>query len=299
MKQFLVIGGHAGTDNGVSELHDFCAGVQTALADAGRVHATTVDALQFVIAPGTFVVIDSKTGRELRQFDHIILRNRMRTYSAIAYAVSRYCIAHNVPFFNDYSHYFPGTKLAQAVVFFEQQVRFPKTVYAMDHAQLQQAITQQLEYPCILKDARGAKGTSNYLARDAAHVQELLAAEPDVEFLAQEYCPNVCDYRVLLAGDEQLVIKRTGSAGTHLNNTSTGAAAQLAPHDIPADILQQARQVAAAMHLTIVGVDVMPHADTQAFYFLETNSQPQLFSGGLPDEKTALARKFFQKLAGE
>lgn len=298
MKQIIIVGGHSKTPEDVQELNSFCQSVRDAYQDA-QVDAVTVDQLQFVIEPGSFRVLDANTGNELRHADLVILRNKMRTYNSIAYSLSRYCDTTKTRFFNDYSQYFPGTKLAQAVVFYEQEVAFIKTVYAMDHQALVGVIKKELALPFVLKDALGAKGSSNYLIRSYDELEERLNSEPDTHFLAQEFCANDRDYRVLIAGDEHLVIKRQGKGDTHLNNTSTGGSAELAPEDVPALIIEQSKQLAKAMNLQIVGVDVMPKLGTDEFYFIETNSQPQVFTGSFPEEKQALMARFLDRFLAD
>jgi len=223
MKSVLVVGGHSAQPADVRELQAFAAGLQQLLQQELVITTTTVDALQFVIEPNNFQVVDGNTDTDLQIFDLIILRNKMRTYTTVAYCLSRYCALRKQRFFNDYSGYFPSTKPAQAVVFYEQSVPFLKTVFAMDNSLLAKAATAQLSFPLVLKDASGAKGEANYLIQNRAELDIRLAAEPQILFMAQAFCPNDCDYRLLLAGGEHLVIKRQGLSDTHLNNTSKGA----------------------------------------------------------------------------
>lgn len=298
MKKIVIVGGHSNTPDDIQELNLFCQSIGEAYPEV-QVEAITVDQLQFVIEPGSFKALNAKNGSELREADLVILRNKMRTYNSIAYALSRYCETAGVRFFNDYSQYFPGTKLAQAVVFYEQELPFIKTVYAMDSGALTDVIKKELSLPFVLKDALGAKGSSNYLIKSFEELADRLRAEPDTHFLAQEFCANDRDYRVLIAGSECLVIKRQGVGDTHLNNTSTGGSATLAPGEVPAEVIEQSKRLAEAMKLQIVGVDVMPKLATDEFYFIETNSQPQVFTGSFPEEKRELMARFLDRLLAD
>lgn len=285
MKRILVVGGHSSNNDDIEELRAFGAGISKS-AQAVICDMTPVDQLYFVIAPGEFRAYNSQDRSLVSDYSVVILRNKMRTYNNIAYLLSRYCSTSNVPFFNDYSRYFPATKAAQAVIFYEQEVPFIKTVYAMDHAVLKAAIQKELELPYILKDAQGSKGVSNYLVRSLEELDQILANEPETDFLAQTYLPNNCDYRILLLGDQTMVIERQGTDDSHLNNTSTGGKGTLVPLDnFPSDIVMLSRRLARAMDLTIAGVDVVPHKDTGEFYVLETNAQPQIFTGTFLEEK--------------
>src|SRR5687767_4764281 len=112
MKRIVVVGGHSKSKEDVDELSQFCDGLRKACAaDVAMVH---VDQLQFVIEPHGFTVSGGIDG-PLAGADLVILRSKMRTYTTIAYCLSRYCASQNIRFFNDYSAYFPGTKVAQAV----------------------------------------------------------------------------------------------------------------------------------------------------------------------------------------
>lgn len=298
MKNIIVVGGHSQTPEDIQELNSFCDSLREAYP-AAHVDSVTVDQLHFVIEQGGFRVVNAKTAKELHEADLVILRNKMRTYNSIAYALSRYCDASGIRFFNDYSQYFPGTKLAQAVVFYEQKLQFIKTVYAMDHKVFTDLIKQELSLPFVLKDALGAKGSSNYLIKSYEDLEQHLNSEPDTHFLAQEFCANDRDYRILIAGDEHLVIKRQGAGDTHLNNTSTGGSAGLAPDEVPAGVIEQSKHLAEVMKLQIAGIDVMPKLGTDEFYFIETNSQPQVFTGAFPEEKQKLMSRFLDRLLAD
>lgn len=295
MQRILIVGGHSSSNTDVEELKAFGGGIAQSSNNA-TCDTTTADALYFVIAPGEFRVHTANDGSTLEAYDLVILRNKMRTYSNIAYLLSRYCAVQGKAFFNDYSQYFPATKVAQAAVFYEQAVPFIKTVYSMDRTTLASAIKKELSLPFILKDSQGAKGASNYLVQTFAQLQEILKQEPDVDFIAQSYLPNDCDYRILLLGSQVLVIKRQGKGDSHLNNTSLGGDAVLVDvSDFPAEIIAYARRLAASMGLTIAGVDVMPHKDTGEYYVLETNAQPQIFTGAFLDEKQQAMTAFLKE----
>jgi glutathione synthase/RimK-type ligase-like ATP-grasp enzyme len=299
MKQILVIGGLATDPDDRDEISRFAEGVRSQADQAAEVQYTHLDKLQFVLAPGDYRIFDTQNQRQLTDYQLVILRSKMRTHSTLAYCLSKFLTDKGIDHFNDYSSYFNGTKLVQAVLFYDLELPFLKTVYAYDHAALIDAASRELQLPCIFKDAYGAHGNSNYLIRSREEADKVLAAEPDVQFIAQEYCPNDRDYRVLIMGEEQLVFERQGSADTHLNNTSQGASAQLAPDALPAEILQQATDIADHMQLTIAGIDVMPRLGTNDYYFLETNAQPQLFTGALLPEKAAHFKQFlYQRLDG-
>lgn len=289
--KILVVCGHSAVETDVIEAELFAEGLRANLA-AGEIEIAHVDQLVFVVAPHNFDV--SLHGQSLCTFDLVILRGKMRTYNDVSYALSRFCSTQNVRFFNDYSGHFSGTKLAQAVVFYELGLPFLKTVRAADQNAMTHAVGEQLTMPAILKDSYGAKGTSNYLVKSHSELMSRLRAEKDVAFVAQEYCPNDGDFRLLILGEESVVIKRKAASGSHLNNTSLGATAQLVDNVIPDRIVQGARKMMQRLGLTIAGVDIIKHKETGEYYFLEINSQPQIYNGTFVDEKAELFTRLIE-----
>ena len=295
-KEILIVVGVYAREKNEPTSAAFASGLTNLMTADANVTVTYIDNIQIVIDNDSFELYDAATGRPFSDFDLITMHGRLRTHREIAYAVSRYCQYRDIPHFNDYSVYYPGSKVGQAVAFLEAGVRIPKTLYALDGDRLLALAEKELEAPFILKHINGTKGKSNYLVQNIKEARERLAAEPDVPFMAQAYCPNDRDYRVLVTPTRELVFERRGGADTHLNNTSQGAAAALAPAAVPPQVIAQARAVAKALGLTLGGVDVMRHLDTGEFYFIEINSQPQLFTGALLDEKNVFAHQLILDL---
>jgi glutathione synthase/RimK-type ligase-like ATP-grasp enzyme len=142
----------------------------------------------------------------------------------------------------------------------------------------------------------GSHGDSNYLIKDKDHAEKIIKEEPETEFVAQEYCPNDRDYRILIIGNKELIFERRGGVDTHLNNTSKGGLAKIAEDDLPKDIVSKARQLALGYNLTLSGVDTMPKLDSDEYYFLEINFQPQIATGVLLDEKKLLITELLKSL---
>ncbi|HSX29773.1 MAG TPA: hypothetical protein VLE73_04415 [Candidatus Saccharimonadales bacterium] len=300
MKQVLVIGGVSTDPADVDEITAFTAGVHSHAGDAA-VQFAHLDQLQFVFAPGDFRVFDANNNCPLSDYNLVILRSKMRTYATLAYCLSRYLTNAGIPFFNDYSTYFTGTKLGQTVLFYEQRVPFLKTVYSLHPDLLVAAAEQELGLPFILKDSRGAQGKANYLVHSLDEARSILASGPDMQFLAQEYCPTDRDYRVLIAGGANMVFSRQGNLDTHLHNTSQGASARVATDELPESVIADARKLARRLGLSTAGIDVIPGSREHgaAFYFLEINSQPQIFTGTLLPEKAALFERFIARHLGQ
>jgi len=286
MKRILIIGSLDVADKDRAVFETFINGVKQAMSDDATVVATHIEQLSITIGPKRFDVYDENNRASLASFDLIILHGRIRR-KELAYVLSRFCAYRDIPYFNDFSAYYTGSKVAQSVVFFENDAPQPTTVFSLNPELLLGRAQTELSLPFVLKDMNGTKGQSNYLVYTLDEARTRVADEPHVQFMAQEFCPNECDYRLLFAPGQALVIARRGGSDTHLNNTSTGASASLANDDVPTAIIQKGRQVATALGLTIAGVDVMQNAQSGDFVFIEINSQPQVFSGALLPEKAA------------
>lgn len=297
MKQIALIGSKASFIDDVQEMRGLQTFMHEVLGDAASTSLVHLDQLVFVLDPSGVTVHDTANGMLLADYDAVFLRGpKMRPLSELAYCVSRSCVLGGIPFCNDYSMYYRGSKVAQTFVFYELGAPFLKTVYAADNHLLLSAAKKELGFPFILKDNVGSHGDSNYLVRSEEEAHRILLQDADVDFLAQAYCPNDRDYRLLLMGGKQLVFERRGGADTHLNNTSKGADVTPVHNVLPAEIIAKAREVSEHLGLMISGVDVMPRLDTGKLYFLEINSQPQLRTGALLEEKKQALREVWGEL---
>jgi len=261
--------------------------------DTTEVSATYIDKIICDIAPGVVGAYDTQTQRFLSSYDTVYMRGpKLRFYSPYLYYLSNVCRFANIHTLTDYSLYYPGTKVAQQFIFNEMQAPFLRTLYCTDKQLLINYAEKSFGYPYVLKTNDGSHGDSNHLVGDIDEARSILIAEPKVDFLAQEFCPNDHDYRVLIVGNRELVFERRGADDSHLNNTSKGAdAIKAVDGDIPKEIMQLSHDVTKRLRLTISGVDVMPNRETGEFVFLEVNSQPQLVTGAFTDEKAQLMQK--------
>ena len=298
-KEILIIGGKT-TDPGESEMMARYSEYFIEGLEAVESHFIHFDELSIVVEPNRLDIHDHRHDRPLDSYDLIIFRGKIRANSELAYCVSRFCDVKGVKFFNDYTPYRPASKVSQAVTFFELNVRFTKTVYAMDHDILRSRIRQELTLPFILKDSYGSHGEDNYLVRSYEQLDEILHGSSAIRFIAQDYFPNDCDYRVLCIGKEELIIRRRAAGESHLNNTSQGGSAELVPASFfPATVVEEAHRIADFLRMGIAGVDVLFDEASSDFAFLEVNSQPQLSTGAFPAEKQAVVQRYLQSLLEE
>jgi glutathione synthase/RimK-type ligase-like ATP-grasp enzyme len=297
MKRILVIGSKRADASKIEPLSDIAAYLQRTIdVDSNdiAVQHCQLDELVHVLDGPTTTISVAETGEALESYDFVWFRGKLAPSLNELGIVTQYLQRKQVPFANhSYADRAPFGKLAQMYLLSTLNLSYPKTVSTIaDH--MPAAVAREFSYPIILKAIHAGHGHSNYLVRDEPHLRELLAAEPDTIFVAQTYIPNEGDYRLLIVGDQELIILRKGSEDSHLNNTSQGGAATLvSPADFPANILADARKFAQACNYAIAGVDVMFGSQDGQPYFLEANSQPQLMSGAFTDEKAVLVKNFF------
>lgn len=250
------------------------------------------DHLAFEVKQNLFEVYDWRTKTVLSTYDCIIFRGKIRDTTECAYVVSRYAIYKGIQFFNDYSNYRPSSKLAQAVTFFELNVPMLPTYYSLNNEYLADITTQRLEFPLIVKDSFGSHGNNNFVAKTEDQLRQIITDNSSVKFVTQGFCPNDCDYRILVIGEgNPLIIKRMAAEGTHLNNTSQGGTAELKAK-LPEQVIADAKKISKELKMTIAGVDALQNKDTGEFFFLEVNSQPQLVTGAFVPEKLELLKQF-------
>lgn len=299
MKRILIIGTAKQYEASRQSFDDLVAFCREALGvgelDADITIAPLDDLIHVLDGPQVSITI-AETGQDIADFDFVWLRGRFVPIMNEISLIGEYLERRGVSFANhSYAHRSAYGKHAQMHLLASLDLPYPKTVFALgEHAA--QAFTQNLDFPMIVKSNHGSHGNHNYLVKSETDLHDIMQASPQVAFVAQEYLPNDADFRVLLAGEKQLIIRRQGAADSHLNNTSQGATATLVPEaDFPAEVISQARQFAAALHYDITGVDVLFASTTGKHYFLEANSQPQIISGAFVDEKRQLLADYFAK----
>lgn len=264
-----------------------------------KILSTFMDDIVYTIGDD-FLAYDTRNDISLHDVDCVMLRG----YGIVkntqdAYYLSVFCEQNDVPCVLSYSLYYPATKVAQAAVFRELGLPFLETLYCNNRQKLVPHAERRFGYPYILKGSTGERGESNYLIRSASDASEALAAEPETDFIAQQFCPNDRDYRLLITGESHLVIERRGQADTHLNNTSTGGKAKLTPEALSPDIVAQARSIAKRLRLQLAGIDVIQNLETKDYYFLEVNTQPQVQTGVFHDEKAREMKSLLLFLADQ
>lgn len=298
---FLLIGNKETSDNVEAYYTEYDNFFRDAIATtdvASQITHTLFDDLHISIGDGEFAIINTRDGKTLDEYDAVLIRGKaFRSYFDVVRAISRYCALHNTPVINDYKGFRDSSKLAQALQFFELDIPVAKSVY-VTRAVLEQKVPLGFDFPCIMKATFGAHGNDNYLVKSMDEAKEIAAKDVSKKFVLQRFVPNDNDYRILVIGDETLVISREANENSHLNNTSQGGSAELAMAEtLPEWVLNDAIKVSRHLDMTFAGVDVLADKNTGDYFFLEVNSQPQLMSGAFVDEKKKIVGRYLASLS--
>jgi len=265
---------------------EFCEGLEGLLDDTA-VQYTTYDDLIFSVTDGEARIFDTQNNRDLKDVSMVHFKNWMYETEEAPVAAS-YLKKHGVLFANtEVDMPVAAGKLSQMFRLGENGVAVPDTYYARRPALLEQAKANKLPaglaFPYILKATDGSRGDDNHLIRDFAQAVEVLeSADPQKQFIMQNFIANDGDYRFLFIGleDKPLVFLRTAVAGSHLNNTSKGGNGTFVELDtLPQEYLRQARKAAEILRREIGGVDIIVDKSTGKPYVLEVNGTPALATG--------------------
>jgi glutathione synthase/RimK-type ligase-like ATP-grasp enzyme len=186
----------------------------------------------------------------------------------------------------------------------EKNLPYPETICSSSR-QLSSLIREDklgLKYPFILKEASAYGGKMNFLVKTPEEALDLLDEHKQGVFLAQEFLPNVHDFRIIvLGGKARLVLKRSQlDARKHVNNTSAGGEGLLISLDkVPAKLIALAEEAAAALgRSSYAGVDILERSDTGEYVVLEVNQTPQIEIGAEIDAKMSVMLARISEIAG-
>lgn len=301
----LVIGGTKGTPTQKEREYyqkyiDFFKRSAQHSQDAVTVHAAMMDDLLIQVGDGVFSIYDTYNDQELSEYDVFFLRgDKFRVYMDIIATINEYAAQHGIKMINDFRNVRDSSKLLQATRFETIGVPVAKTLNVNTALLSSFNRVDDWTFPCIMKAKHGSHGNDNFVVHsldDVRRISEEYVAT-DKGFVLQRFVPNDGDYRILIVGNETIVIGRSAQNGTHLNNTSKGGAAtEVAIDSIPEQVIDQAKKIASAFKMTIAGVDALQDKDTGEYYFLEVNAQPQLMSGAFIEKKEGLIGKLLDSL---
>lgn len=259
-----------------------------------------LDDLIIAVGDGQFSIYDTRNQCELSEYDVLILRGHGFAEAIdVVGTISEYAQVHTIKMINDYKVVRNLSKLLQAAHFHVNGLPVARTVY-VNQAVVNDNAHLAWDYPCIMKATNGSHGNDNYVVKDRAEMEAIYRDNPKKHFVLQRFVPNKGDYRILIIGDEVLIIGRSAVEGSHLNNTSQGGEAVLVDvKDVPASAIMQSKDIMKRFGMTISGADVLVDERTGEYFFLEVNAQPQLMTGAFVPEKQRLVGKLLAGLANK
>jgi glutathione synthase/RimK-type ligase-like ATP-grasp enzyme len=259
------------------------------------VYCLTTD-LIISVGDGEFTITDGRNKRSLEAYQLVVIRGHLIEQMDAIKAVCIFAGIHGIQVVNDYSSFRSMSKLSQALMFHTRGIPVAKTTLLTLRV-LAELDELPIAYPCIMKVMRGSHGNDNFKVTSATHIRALQAEHSNRQFVLQRFIPNQFDYRVLVIGTEELIIKRYAAANSHLNNTSQGGHAELAPTDeLPASVITTCHHIAESQAMTIAGIDVLYDSEVNNYSYLEINSQPQLMTGAFIQEKAALLGRYLKQV---
>ncbi len=264
------------------------------------VQTCLLDDLIISVGDGMFKIYDTKNNKDLKDNDVIFLRgvNCADDMDIIA-AINEYAHENKIKLIDEFNNIKHFSKLSHAVTFHHLGLPVARTLLVND-AFLRQKIDLKWDFPCVMKATNASHGEKNFIVKNIAEVAGWQKKYPRTRFVLQRFVPNIGDYRILIIGNEILVIGRSAVDGSHLNNTSRGGVARLVGvNELPKTVINQSKKAMKYLGMIIAGVDVIQDKNTHEYFFLEINPGPQLMTGAFTNEKSKLLGKYLKKIDSE
>lgn len=248
------------------------------------------DDLVYAISNDGVDVFDTRNKRSITEYSVVYFRY-WGAQEGHAIGAARICHLLGVPFVDqEVLRRGSQNKITQYVNLFEANIPIPKTLISSGQLLVDTYSTYEFTFPFIMKDKSGTRGQGNYLIKSQEHMEQVVAQNPGITFVLQEFIANNGDYRVLVAGDEvKLVIHRQANNDSHLNNTSQGGKATIVASDaLPAKVLDDCVKASKFFGRDISGVDIVKSESDGAYYCFEVNRAPQVEHASFETEKAAV-----------
>lgn len=245
--------------------------------------------IEFIIEDGVTLLWNKI---DLRSYDKIVMYGGVGRILRIAHPIAHVLKSWGVDAYTSGAETFRGLdKLSQNVYFSTLGVPVPKTYFASPEKIITNA-EKILGFPLILKDILSSQGERNYLVKSQAELEAKLNEMATDRYIAQQYIENDGDIRVLISADgDTFAFRRQSVEGTHLNNTSQGASAELVD-SLSDALLDYCRTIVGNFGLPLLGIDVIERGEK--YYFLEANTQPQILRGAFIEAKKDFFKEVLQ-----
>jgi glutathione synthase/RimK-type ligase-like ATP-grasp enzyme len=244
------------------------------------------------------MAIYSKDGAKLFEDASFVYFKSWEAMPEQAGALAVYLQAKGIPFEDHLVLNMGTTKLPQMMRLWSRDLRYIPTIISHDlpSKEFVESILGCGHF--ILKPMNGEKGNDNYLCTSYDDVQRKVATF-EKQWMLQKYIENDGDYRIWVYGYEvKGGILRSSAKGSHLNNTSKGAASSfVSTETLAGDISNMARSAALASGNAVSGVDIMPGKDGYN-YILEVNQGSQIVTGHESEKKMRAFGEFIESHIG-
>lgn len=212
-------------------------------------------------------------------------------YPEHALSIARYLQYRHVPFIDpDVAGAVSRSKFSELFILSLADVPVPATKVLSNGAE--EYSYQELadffgQKTLVIKDAFGDRGKNNFIVDDEQSYREATERlEGSRTIVGQRYVSNDGFLRVLLVGDEvaQVVHRHTAQSSDRLKRhldkpRGSSNARNIDPSEIDSGALALARRAALALDRAIVGVDLVQDKETNEWYVLEANYNPELVGG--------------------
>jgi glutathione synthase/RimK-type ligase-like ATP-grasp enzyme len=284
------------------DLEPFFADVKKRMETQATIVVRGYKDLAFRIAPNKVKVFETKTGKDISDFDLVYFKSH-KANSSKALAAAEYLQFRNVKFFDkELLSHISYDKLSEYVRLALYNLSVPRTVcgtpkYLSEQAE---ALGISMGWPLICKEINEDRGRKNFLAANPTQLKKILKQAGKGEtYLVQKYVPNDGYVRALVFGRQVSVAVRRettlhqNSQKQHLNNPPGSVNAKLIP-DAQLDSLAHDLAIRAAeiMNRQVAGVDLIQHSKTKKWYLLEANNAPQLKGGSFVQQKEKALANF-------
>jgi len=218
-------------------------------------------------------------GKNLRNFSFVWLSSSWHSRD-LAYAIKLYLEKYEIP------HTFveKGTsKVTDHTLFALHNLPVPHTLF-LDYKDIKphlDRIRDICDYPVVIKDIKGSKGSKSVLAQSEDELLSALETLPkNKKYLFQQYIPNDYDWGVLVANGEVVSGEKSyPQEGEFRNNTCNGAREVFIEKAmIPKNIQDIAIQAGKSLGLSWSRSDIIIDKNTQNPYLMEVNRLPGLTS---------------------
>lgn len=291
MKKVFVLGSRY--SNGKNDVATLSATLEKSL-DSIDVQVIYFEDLLFEIESGHQRIVDLNSNTDLSNAGLTLAFNWYKSgsesiYRDIAYTIALYLKHRGKKFWNEEMvEQRSTTKLSATMLLALNGFDVPATYFSLSVDSLKK---HSLKYPVILKDAAASRGRNNFLIKNEDELQQRLGLGKQKlnRLLLQEFIPNDGDFRIVCFNNQpKLIIRRQRTSNdTHLNNTSTGARAQLVElKDLRPEIIIACQKICQLFGRNMAGIDLIASNDgLSRQVFLEVNAIPQLTSGSFVEEK--------------